>query len=219
VPGKELNFMYYRLFMKFVLICYIVFFVSITTYAFSETLGKPESTHHDSLSDLHTRIIDNRIEIIALINKGEYKQTIPMLINAVKSYRDSWSANTLGNLYLAGLGVKQNQELAFYWFSIAAKLGSMPAQRQLVNAYLNGKGVNPNPSEAAYLFRKYLAPLQWAGAYCGVFETFSHGFFVHNSIKSNYYYKKCVTDFHTLIHNNNHEISKEIKYSLQYYDH
>ncbi|MBU2738893.1 tetratricopeptide repeat protein [Acidithiobacillus concretivorus] len=170
--------MYYRLIMKGVLICYVVLFMSITTYAFSETPGslgksnivrKPESTHHDSLSDLHTRIFDNRKKIIALLNKGAYNQTIPMLINAVKSDRDSWAADTLGNLYLAGLGVKQNQELAFNWFSIAAKLGSIPAQRQLVNAYMNGNGVNQNPSESAYFFRKYLAPLQWAGAYCGVF--------------------------------------------------
>ena len=42
----------------------------------------------------------------------------------------------LGNLYLRGHGVTQNDELAFKWFTKAAEQGDAPAQYNLGHMYL-----------------------------------------------------------------------------------
>lgn len=55
---------------------------------------------------------------------------------------------TLGEIYMLGLGVEQNYQLAFLWYRKAARQGSVEAQFNLAVLYENGLGTFKNKQQA-----------------------------------------------------------------------
>jgi hypothetical protein len=64
---------------------------------------------------------------------------------------DRNAQDNLATLYRRGVGVSQNDELAFHWFQKSALQGQKQAQRQLGKIYLSGRGTQPD----------YVAAYQW----------------------------------------------------------
>jgi hypothetical protein len=60
----------------------------------------------------------------------------------------------LGDAYLRGRGVKQNDAEAFRWFLIAAEKGNAEAQYHVGSHYPIGRGVNRDDAEASKWFLK-----------------------------------------------------------------
>ena len=60
----------------------------------------------------------------------------------------------LGGMYLAGLGVQQDDAMAIAWFRKAAEQGSAEAQSHLGGMYERGKGVPQNYAESLKWYRK-----------------------------------------------------------------
>ena len=58
---------------------------------------------------------------------------------------DAAAQNSIGNLYLLGLGVKEDKHLAVRWYLKAALKGNVQAQVNLGQCYLNGQGVPSRP--------------------------------------------------------------------------
>ena len=62
----------------------------------------------------------------------------------------------MGNIYVSGQGVKQDDVKALKWFRKAAEQGFAPAQFNLGVMYYNGRGVQVNKSLAK----------EWLGKAC-----------------------------------------------------
>lgn len=60
----------------------------------------------------------------------------------------------LGDCYLEGRGVKQNEVLAFKWFHQAANQGQVDAQNMLGRCYVEGWGVEADETKAIECYRK-----------------------------------------------------------------
>jgi TPR repeat protein len=123
----------------------------------------------------------------------------------------------MGLLYKAGLGVKRSDKKAFYWFTVAARNGEHHAARYVANAYLQGDGIHRNLTNATKWFRVGIAPNQWAGGYCGLANTYYHGFFTHNPEKAALYYHRCISTLRMLIKHDNgpsSEILGPLKFAL-----
>ncbi len=60
----------------------------------------------------------------------------------------------LGNLYMRGLGVKQDYHAAHRWYGQAARQGNVAGQSKLGIMYYYGLGVEENPAEAVQWFLK-----------------------------------------------------------------
>jgi localization factor PodJL len=60
-------------------------------------------------------------------------------------------------MYDRGLGVKQDDTLAFFWYQSAAEQGNARAQHNLATAYADGKGTSQDFATAAKWFEKAAA--------------------------------------------------------------
>ena len=121
-------------------------------------MASPVVISNSALADAHLAhaqaIRRVNAKIISLLNRGAYREALPLLQQAAQDKEDFWAAATLGHLYQAGLGVKADPTQAFHWYQQAAETGDRFAQRQVANAYLNGWGVQRNPQRAAFWFRQ-----------------------------------------------------------------
>lgn len=158
---------------------------------------------------------DANKKIAILLNERKYTQSILMIRDQLK-HNDTWAELNMALLYKAGLGVQRSDKKAFHWYAVAANNGNHYAARYVANAYLEGDGVYRNPKQAAHWFRVGLAPNQWAGAFCGVANTYAHGFLVHNPEKAFIYHKKCVATM-AFLEPNKKSSTKAIKYAEQYW--
>lgn len=90
---------------------------------------------------------------VAAFERGDYvlayKKLKPLSIKG-----DSLAQNTLGRMYLQGLGVDQNYSEALSLFNKAAAKGLPNAQNNLGVIYAAGKGVEQNYKLAIYWFKK-----------------------------------------------------------------
>ena len=114
-------------------------------------------------------------KIIPLLNRGAYREALPLLQQAAQDKEDVWAAATLGQLYQAGLGVKADPTQAFRWYQQAAEAGDRFDQRQVANAYLNGWGVQRNPQRAAFWFRQGMMVPQVVNADYWLSRTYVEG--------------------------------------------
>jgi len=80
--------------------------------------------------------------------------------HAIDEYRkaaergDAMAQFNLGNMYLEGIGVPQNDKLAADWFRKAAEQGYAPAQNNLGALYMEGRNVPQDYKQAVDWFRK-----------------------------------------------------------------
>lgn len=78
-------------------------------------------------------------------------------LNTIVSSAEAGNADAqfeLGNRYLDGTGVDQNNFEALRWFTLAAEQGNSNAQYNIAVMYLNGIGVVKDPEEAVQWFLK-----------------------------------------------------------------
>lgn len=61
---------------------------------------------------------------------------------------------TLGNMYLRGTGIEQDNERAIYWLKLAAQRGHAAAQYNVACCYYSGMGVPEDKITAANMFRE-----------------------------------------------------------------
>ena len=78
----------------------------------------------------------------------------PAQIREAAEQGDAEEQNTLGVLYLKGIGVEQDNEQAAQWFHKAAEQGHVLAQFNLGLCYDQGVGVAQDSEQAAQWFRK-----------------------------------------------------------------
>lgn len=78
---------------------------------------------------------------------GNYSTAFSQYIEKAKAGSTS-AQNIIGNLYLLGLGVKEDKALAARWYLKAALKGYVPAQINLGQIYLNGQGLPRRPLKA-----------------------------------------------------------------------
>ena len=79
------------------------------------------------------------------------KQVLVQLKKLAKS-GDARAQFSLANMYYHGINVKQDQKLAFYWYTQVAEQGYASAQFALGNGYYHGVGTSKDLSEAAKWF-------------------------------------------------------------------
>ncbi len=138
-------------------------------------------------------------QIISLLNRSDYQQSVPLLQKAAQDPDNSWAADTLGHLYSAGLGVPANRQQAFRFYLRAAKTGDHFAQRQVANDYLNGWGVAPSPQRAAFWFRQGLMVPQVANADYWLGKDYAEGRFLpKNPAKAHWYQQQSLQLLHKL---------------------
>jgi TPR repeat protein len=163
-----------------------------------------------------TSIKEENKKISILLNQRKYDQAISIIKKELK-HKDTWAEFNMALLYKNGLGVQRSSKKAFYWFRVAARNGDHYAARYVANAYLQGEGVHRSSKQAAHWFRVGIAPHQWADSYCGLANTYSHGFFTHNQEKAALYYHKCISTMGMLIKHDSgpsSEILGPLKFSL-----
>lgn len=78
---------------------------------------------------------------------GNYSTAFSQYIEKAKAGNPA-AQNIIGNLYLLGLGVKEDKALAARWYLKAALKGYVPAQINLGQIYLNGQGLPRRPLKA-----------------------------------------------------------------------
>ncbi len=78
---------------------------------------------------------------------GNYATAFSQYIDDAKE-GNAVAQNVIGNLYLLGLGVKEDKALAARWYLKAALKGYVPAQINLGQIYLNGQGLPRRPLKA-----------------------------------------------------------------------
>ena len=107
-------------------------------------------------------------------NPRRYEQAFVWLRQASES-GDALAQFELGQMYLAGRGVRQSDPSAAYWFEQAAHQGVGRAQYELGLAYRDGRGVSQNPWLAFSWMRK-AANRDWAPAQHELGNMFLQGF-------------------------------------------
>ncbi len=87
----------------------------------------------------------------ALYDAKNYTKALPKLQYAAgKGHKKA--QYRLGKCYDKGLGVKENDETAFHWYSEAAKQNHAKSQYEVGKCYKNGEGVEKNRAEAVKYF-------------------------------------------------------------------
>lgn len=84
---------------------------------------------------------------------AEHIQELSAVISSAES-GDAEAQFALGNRYLDGSGVEQNNFEALRWFTLAAEQGNSNAQYNIAVMYLNGIGVVKDPEQAVQWFLK-----------------------------------------------------------------
>jgi len=96
---------------------------------------------------------------LILANNG-HDRSAANLEEAIEWYRKAAHQNhpeatyNLGNAYLNGRGMPQDDVQAFKWFERSAKLGLGDGQRQLAGLYATGRGVVKSDDQAFYWAKK-----------------------------------------------------------------
>jgi hypothetical protein len=89
-------------------------------------------------------------------DKGDYAQAAVAVEQGVAA-GDAACMDFLGFLYLEGYGKQARPWIAFGYFREAAELGNDQACRNLGNMYFSGRGVKPDPVQAAAWWEKSVA--------------------------------------------------------------
>jgi len=85
-------------------------------------------------------------------NNGDYATSLAEC-QPIAEEGDAMAQFCVGRLYANGFGVAMNDELALYWFGLAAEQGYSEAQYNLGLMHSNGWGVEMNDLEAAKWYR------------------------------------------------------------------
>jgi len=86
-------------------------------------------------------------------NKDE-KRAFDLLLIAANRFDNSIAQINLGVMYqFGGDGIGVDESRAAYWYSRAARSGSLSAQSKLADMYSRGIGTPANPDKAADLYR------------------------------------------------------------------
>ena len=89
---------------------------------------------------------------IAAFNRHDYPAAVSQFRIAADQ-DDPFAQNVLGTMYVQGLGVKRNYQLALDWFSKAQVLGSPEAMANLAKMYADGLGVAKSDATALRYYR------------------------------------------------------------------
>ena len=89
-------------------------------------------------------------------DKGNYRQAAAAFEQGVAA-GDAACMDFLGFLYLEGYGRTARPWIAYGYFREAAQLGNDQACRNLGNMYFGGRGVDPDPAQAAAWWEKSVA--------------------------------------------------------------
>ena len=89
---------------------------------------------------------------IAAYHRGDYPAALSEFRLAADQ-DDPFAQNVLGLMYVQGLGVKRNYQLALDWFSKAQVLGSPEAMANLARMYADGLGVTKSDTTALRYYR------------------------------------------------------------------
>ncbi len=94
-------------------------------------------------------------EVRTLIEAEDYEAAVPILQEAA-DIGDAEAQNMLGNCYMYGLGIEQDEEEAAKYYQLSADQGNIPAAYNLAFSYLNGKGVEQDLKTAEEWYQKAL---------------------------------------------------------------
>lgn len=89
---------------------------------------------------------------IAAYHRGDYPAALSEFRIAADQ-DDPFAQNLLGLMYVQGLGVQRNYQLALDWFSKAQVLGLPDAMANLAKMYADGLGVTKNDATALRYYR------------------------------------------------------------------
>ncbi|OIQ95856.1 localization factor PodJL [mine drainage metagenome] len=89
---------------------------------------------------------------IAAYHRGDYPAALSEFRIAADQ-DDPFAQNLLGLMYVQGLGVQRNYQLALDWFSRAQVLGLPDAMANLAKMYADGLGVTKNDATARRYYR------------------------------------------------------------------
>jgi len=89
---------------------------------------------------------------IAAYHRGDYPAALSEFRIAADQ-DDPFAQNVLGLMYVQGLGVKRNYQLALDWFSKAQVLGLPDAMANLAKMYADGLGVTKSDATALRYYR------------------------------------------------------------------
>ncbi|MFI3223515.1 MAG: serine/threonine-protein kinase [Methylococcaceae bacterium] len=129
----------------------VLFIIFIISYNISSYI----SSHHNLPSKIDHAVV--------LYNANDYKNAIKEFYAIIAVNSDSsefeikGALNYLGFIYYQGLGVTQDYQIAFAFFSRAADLGEPFSQNALGNMYFGGYGVTKNKKLAFTWYQKAAA--------------------------------------------------------------
>ncbi|WP_369574687.1 tetratricopeptide repeat protein [Acidithiobacillus sp. IBUN Pt1247-S3] len=195
VIQSEMILRRYRTYLTSVLVL-AAFVVPSVNMAYSAPLAVSNTANPGSEGTANQYIVHSHAihladqQIIALLNRNQYKAAILLLQKAINEDQDAWAADTIGHLYASGLGVTADAKEAFRWYLWSAEHGGHFAQRQVANAYLNGWGTKRSPQKAAYWFRQGMAPSQVAGTEYWLAKTYAHAKLAPPNPQKVHYYKQ-----------------------------
>jgi hypothetical protein len=86
-------------------------------------------------------------------HRGDYTTELQIL-QPQAAQGHAWAENNLGNMYLLGNGVENDDATAMAWFSKAAAQGDAGGEVNLGQMYDRGLGVARDPARAADFYRK-----------------------------------------------------------------
>ena len=110
------------------------------------SVGQATPSVTNSANDIAIRAND-------LLNQGRYAESLPLVLQLAEQNYVSWQLH-LGYMYNQGLGVTQNNKLAFYWYKKAAEQGDSDGQYDLGYLYETGLGSVQDYSQATYWYMK-----------------------------------------------------------------
>jgi TPR repeat protein len=105
----------------------------------------------------------------------------------------SWAQFSLGNLYLKGNGVTEDQKRAAELYKLAADQGHHIAQYNLAGMYQKGKGVTESDT-LAFKYAKLCADQGYADAQCKVGFYYDHGKGIERSDTESFKYFELAAD-------------------------
>lgn len=131
----------------------------------------------------------------AAFQRGDYATAV-RIYRGLADRGDVNAQNSLGNMYLKGLGTARNEREALRWFRRAAALGLASAQFNLGQVYLKGVGVDQDLLLAALWYSR-AAEQGHAGAQFTLAVLYSIGTGVpENAQRSAYWFERAASQGH-----------------------
>jgi TPR repeat protein len=93
-------------------------------------------------------------ELVDAEENFKEQKTIFTKLQEMAKRGDGSSQISLARMYQKGINIKQDDELAFYWFRQASNLGYSQAQLMVANILDKGIGTDKNHAEALVLYKK-----------------------------------------------------------------